>query len=288
MLGQSHGHASRVRELLTAARDKVGSEFVPFTGPLVLEVEQRMTESVDPWDATNYLGGIADVLEVKDRRGSLPHLGPLAAVALYRNDRQIREVHYRQLEAPAASYRVRLWEIGLSADAWYPAIFERLSRLIREVPPLRDLLDFVVGASASLMRAEQLGFQEREFSLPPDYYEKLAERTTRMAHGTLPWHGLWISGYYFNSGLIRLWQTRDVMRDLLDKVRPRRELLKPDEDLKAEAERLKHEPLGLGPTRTVSQERAIELLEDLVSAIEQEKAALRELPVGGPRPGGRG
>ncbi len=63
-----------------------------------------------PSDATNYLGGVADVLEAKGHRGRLDHLGPLAAVALYDNDRQIREVHFRH-EPGAEGYVVRLWAL---------------------------------------------------------------------------------------------------------------------------------------------------------------------------------
>ena len=114
MLGARHGHAARVRALLEAARTAVGDGFAPLTGPLGLEVEVRTPNDSDPWDATNYLGGIGDVLEVKSRRGALAHLGDLAAVALYENDRQIKEVGYRATRAAAASYAVRLW--SLSAD----------------------------------------------------------------------------------------------------------------------------------------------------------------------------
>jgi hypothetical protein len=45
-------------------------------------------------DTTNYLGGIADVLEDKSYRGSLGHLGELRRVSVYRNDRQIKQVTY--------------------------------------------------------------------------------------------------------------------------------------------------------------------------------------------------
>lgn len=51
----------------------------------------------EAWDATNYLGGIADVLEHKALRGAeVEHLGHLANVWLYRNDRQIKQVSYRE------------------------------------------------------------------------------------------------------------------------------------------------------------------------------------------------
>jgi hypothetical protein len=66
-------------------------------------------------DATNYLGGIADVLEEKGHRtGQLDHLGDLTAVALYDNDRQIEDVRYRWEEAPDPSYTVRLWSLNAS------------------------------------------------------------------------------------------------------------------------------------------------------------------------------
>jgi hypothetical protein len=66
-------------------------------------------------DATNYLGGIADVLEVKAQRGALPHLNELQTVALYENDRQIHEVRYRQEPAMVPRYRVRIWPLGAVA-----------------------------------------------------------------------------------------------------------------------------------------------------------------------------
>jgi hypothetical protein len=50
-------------------------------------------------DATNYLGGIGDVLEDKSSRIAIEHLGDLAAVQLFRNDRQIRAISYREIEA---------------------------------------------------------------------------------------------------------------------------------------------------------------------------------------------
>lgn len=111
MLGAGHSHAQRVRTLLEAARDAVDVDFVPLHNGLGLEVELVTPHDLDPWDATNYLGGIGDVLEVKTRRGPLDHLGGLEDVALYENDRQIKEVHYRHLLGDVTRYRVRLWEL---------------------------------------------------------------------------------------------------------------------------------------------------------------------------------
>jgi hypothetical protein len=51
------------------------------------------------------------VLEAKDRRGELPHLGDFADVALYANDRQIHQVLYRWEQTPATRYSVRIWRL---------------------------------------------------------------------------------------------------------------------------------------------------------------------------------
>ena len=63
-------------------------------------------------DATNFLGGVGDVLEVRDRQGLLEHLGALANVGLYDNDRQIHEIRYRWRRKPIVSYVVKLRELS--------------------------------------------------------------------------------------------------------------------------------------------------------------------------------
>jgi hypothetical protein len=114
MLGAGHSHAPRVLELLQAADEALRrSGFVRVDGgPVALEVVVHAPPGRDPWDATNYLGGIADVLEEKSRRGTLDHLGELRQVWVYRNDRQIKEVSYQQLEASDAFYTVRIRELS--------------------------------------------------------------------------------------------------------------------------------------------------------------------------------
>jgi len=113
MLGPGHSHAPRVLELLRAAKDALErSGFAAVNaGPVALEVVVHARPGQDPSDATNYLGGIADVLEEKSQRGTLDHLGELGHVWVYRNDRQIKEVSYRQLQAPDAYYAVRIREL---------------------------------------------------------------------------------------------------------------------------------------------------------------------------------
>lgn len=68
-----------------------------------------------PSDATNYLGGVGDVLEDKAHREALEHLGSLADVALFANDRQIRQIAYREETAAEPHYRVRLWTLAQQA-----------------------------------------------------------------------------------------------------------------------------------------------------------------------------
>ena len=63
-----------------------------------------------PGDATNYLGGVADVLQAKKDHVmiDLGHLGELRDVALYVNDRQINRVGYSEEAAKRTSYVVRV------------------------------------------------------------------------------------------------------------------------------------------------------------------------------------
>lgn len=114
MLGEGHPHAPRVRALLSAAQDAMTSEgFAGFgSAPLGIEVVLTTGGLRHTSDATNYLGGIADVLEAKSHRAMyVAHLGELGAVALFDNDRQLREVHYHQRDGDRDSYTVRLWEL---------------------------------------------------------------------------------------------------------------------------------------------------------------------------------
>lgn len=83
MLAAGHGHSPRVLALLQAVQEAVTEEELLFPAES-LGMELVVTSpAVPPSDATNYLGGVADVLEDKAHRGDLTHLGPLAKVALY-------------------------------------------------------------------------------------------------------------------------------------------------------------------------------------------------------------
>lgn len=113
MLGAGHSHAPRVRLLLeTAVQACQQQDFVPVTeSRVVLEVVVGVPPAGAPSDATNYLGAIADVLEDKAHRGPLDHLGGLASVWLYRNDRQVKHVTYREVESDQPEYTVTVREL---------------------------------------------------------------------------------------------------------------------------------------------------------------------------------
>ena len=116
MLGVNNSQAPRVRLLLDIAEQaRAAQGFVPVDGGHVaLDVVLRAPAGQNRADATNYLGGIGDVLEDKSSRGPLDHLGPLSAVWLYRNDRQIKEVNYCEMESEQPGYTVTIRALGFS------------------------------------------------------------------------------------------------------------------------------------------------------------------------------
>ena len=113
MLGKGHRHLDRVSALLEAAKAVMDAEGWGGFGvsPLGLELRIFAPSKKVPSDATNYLGGIGDTLENKDRRGKLDHLGHLAFVHLYQNDSQIQEVHYFLIDAPETRFEVTFWNL---------------------------------------------------------------------------------------------------------------------------------------------------------------------------------
>jgi hypothetical protein len=113
MLGAGHPHAVRVRALLHAAREAVASQaFVSASNEAVtLELVVHTAPGDRLSDATNFLGGVADVLENKAHRGALPHLGDLATVWLYENDRQIKQANYREITDERSFYAVAVRRI---------------------------------------------------------------------------------------------------------------------------------------------------------------------------------
>lgn len=89
LLASGHTHVERVLKLLRSAQEATGeaASTVRF-GSRPIGLELTVESPGDPIaDATNFLGGVGDVLESKSRRGQLEQLGDLSRVGLYENDR---------------------------------------------------------------------------------------------------------------------------------------------------------------------------------------------------------
>ncbi|GAA4683117.1 hypothetical protein [Phytohabitans rumicis] len=109
ILAAGHRQANRVRALLEAAcRAAQHSGWTPVTHLVALDVVLRRPPDHHCGDATHFLGAIGDVLQDKRRAASvsLTHLGVLIDVALFVDDRQIRQISYREEHAPEPSYSV--------------------------------------------------------------------------------------------------------------------------------------------------------------------------------------
>ncbi len=106
-----HRQAGRVRALLEAAcaaAQRTG--WTALADPVALDVVLRCPPEHHSGDATTFLGGIGAVLQNKRRSTSvsLSHLGVLVDVALYVDDRQIRQLSYREEHGDEPSYTVRV------------------------------------------------------------------------------------------------------------------------------------------------------------------------------------
>lgn len=104
-------HVDRARTLLEALARVIPHEFVPLRCAVALDVTLYSPLRCPPGDALNFLGGIGDVLQRKqlDLAG---HMGSLADLAPYDDDRQIRRVRFDQRTAAVLSYVVRVRAIG--------------------------------------------------------------------------------------------------------------------------------------------------------------------------------
>ncbi|WP_197697805.1 hypothetical protein [Micromonospora echinofusca] len=111
LFAANHGQRERVERLLTAAvaaARRVG--WTSVSEDVELDVTVRSSTPRPPGDATNFLGGIADVLQGRKgaHRIDLSHLGGLAGFALFDDDSQIREVAYRVVMDSVPSYTVQV------------------------------------------------------------------------------------------------------------------------------------------------------------------------------------
>ncbi|MCX6023447.1 MAG: hypothetical protein NTZ05_17300 [Chloroflexi bacterium] len=106
-----HGQARQVRQLLEAAQQAISrTGFAVIADPLPVGLEVTLFAENPGGDATNYLGGIGDVLQ--DTKAGRGHLGGLADAALYENDRQLQEIQYRLRPDARPHYTVRVWNLA--------------------------------------------------------------------------------------------------------------------------------------------------------------------------------
>ncbi|GAA3735164.1 hypothetical protein GCM10022225_17160 [Plantactinospora mayteni] len=106
-----HRQAARVRTLLQAACAAAQrSGWTALTEPVALEIVLRSPPGRRTSDAATLIGGIGAVLQDKKRAADigLAHLGVLADVALYVDDRQVQQISYREEPAEEMSYVVRV------------------------------------------------------------------------------------------------------------------------------------------------------------------------------------
>ena len=107
-----HGDHRSVVELLRKAGQALGESAWDSTEKRQVGLELVITEREPdalPGDSTNYLGGVADVLQANRINADLSHLGDLAGVSLFQDDRQIREVRYSVKWGDSFQYSVRVW-----------------------------------------------------------------------------------------------------------------------------------------------------------------------------------
>ena len=81
---------------------------VPIGLELVVSKRAALDGGADP---ANHIGGVCDVLQAERRNVPPTWLGELAGHALYENDSQVREIHYREDSLAPAGYQVRIWRL---------------------------------------------------------------------------------------------------------------------------------------------------------------------------------
>ncbi len=158
-LSANHPHLQRTKALLQAVRSLLPSGFEPLSSSVGLELTLRTPSARQAWDATNYLGGIADVLQNKDRR-ELAHLGELGAVSVYQNDRVIREVRYQHERADEVGYRLTIWALDRpELEAVIAANDREISvepRRVRSPELCIDFVNTLVSGNEKLVTYEDL------------------------------------------------------------------------------------------------------------------------------------
>jgi len=109
LFAADHPKADRVAALLKAARDAVQRvDWETATGRVALDLIIYCPDRPDG-DATNFLGGVADVLQATAPLNmDVAHLQDLAVIGLYTDDKQISQIVYQELPSSEVRYRIRV------------------------------------------------------------------------------------------------------------------------------------------------------------------------------------
>jgi predicted RNA-binding Zn ribbon-like protein len=110
LLAPSHPHRSRVIALLEATREALSVDFAPFPGAVALSLTLFTPDVLPPGDPTNFLGGVADVLQ---RKADVFALDALSDVMVYENDAQLRRIEFQQVPDDRTHYELRIHHLDL-------------------------------------------------------------------------------------------------------------------------------------------------------------------------------
>jgi predicted RNA-binding Zn ribbon-like protein len=110
LLAPSHPHRSRVIALLEATREALSVDFAPFPGAVALSLTLFTPDALPPGDPTNFLGGVADVLQ---RKADVFALDALSDVMVYENDAQLRRIEFQQVPDDRTHYELRIHQLDL-------------------------------------------------------------------------------------------------------------------------------------------------------------------------------
>jgi hypothetical protein len=152
-----------------------------------------------------------------------------------------------------------------------------MAALVENNPDFLEIVDFAAGALLCLIYADDYNFRERPGPLPAGYAENVVKRLIGMSKGKKPGNRFWISGWHFNSALVRIASAYHNALKLFagDKNKHVKELLLLLEtflhqklgEVHKEVNFIKHDIKTVAAGRTVSFEDAIEALRKLVNAL---------------------
>jgi hypothetical protein len=143
------------------------------------------------------------------------------------------------------------------------SLASRLKSLVPKNDEEIALVGFCVGAIYSLSEATRIsdsGYSDEH--LEADYPKVLMNEIETLSEGKVISDSIWLSGYYFNSGLYRI----SALNERIDKyIGQQSDLAR---GVRREVNRFKHDVEGVLGGRTVGMDDALNGLEKLVLSLE--------------------